>query len=108
MGYVYLLLEVNQHGEEIHKIGISKNNPEKRIKQLQTGNPNVIRLLHVYESPNYKRIEQWLHARYSNLKTDAKNEWFRLTDNDVIEFKKTCNKTDETIKFLLKENHFFK
>lgn len=108
MGYVYLLLEVNQHGEESHKIGISKNAPEKRIKQLQTGNPNVISLLQVYESPNYKKVEQWLHSRYNGLKTDVKNEWFRLTDDDVIGFKTTCKKLDETITLLLKENHFFK
>ena len=52
MGYVYLILEVNQHGEEYHKIGISKNPPQKRLKQLSTGNPNEIRILNAYESIN--------------------------------------------------------
>ena len=63
MGYVYLILEVDKDGYERHKIGITKNNPEKRVKQLQTGNSNVIRLLHTYESKNYKHVEKWLHNR---------------------------------------------
>lgn len=36
MGYVYLLLETDKDGNERHKIGITKNWPEKRVKQLQT------------------------------------------------------------------------
>lgn len=108
MGYVYLILEVNQHGEEYHKIGISKNSPEKRVKQLSTGNPNEIRLLNSYESINYKRVEKWLHSRYSTKKTLADNEWFNLTNEQVLGFIDTCKKADETISLLLKDNPFFK
>ena len=36
MGYVYLLLCVESNGVEHHKIGITKNPPIKRVKQLQT------------------------------------------------------------------------
>jgi hypothetical protein len=108
MGYVYLILEVNQHGEEYHKVGISKNHPEKRLKQLSTGNPNEIRVLNVYESVNYKKVERWLHSRYCNKKTLADNEWFSLTDEDVFSFMDICKKADETISLLIKENPFFK
>jgi hypothetical protein len=108
MGYVYLILEVNQHGEEYHKIGISKNSPDKRLKQLATGNPNEIRVLNIYESINYKRIEKWLHSRYNTKKTLANNEWFNLTNEDVLGFMDICKKADETISLLLKENPFFK
>jgi len=108
MGYVYLILEVNEHGEEHHKIGISKNEPEKRLKQLQTGNPNRIDILKFYESKNYKRVEKWLHSRFCNKKTLAENEWFILSDDDVINFIDVCKKVDETINLLLKENPFYK
>ena len=108
MGYVYLILEVNQHGEEYHKIGISKNTPEKRVRQLSTGNPNEIRVLSTYESVNYKKVEKWLHSRFSTKKTLANNEWFNLTNEQVLSFLDTCNKADETIRLLLKENPFFK
>lgn len=108
MGYVYLILEIDKDGNERHKIGITKNNPEKRVKQLQTGNSNVIRLLQIYESSNYKKVEQWLHNRFSNHKTEANNEWFFLSDEQIFGFQDTCKKLDETIQLLLKENHFFK
>lgn len=108
MGYVYLILEINQNGQECHKIGVSKNPPEKRLKQLQTGNPNEIRILNAYESVNYKKVEQWLHSRYSTKKTLADNEWFNLTDEQVFSFIDTCKKADETISLLLRENPFFK
>lgn len=107
MGYVYLILEVNQNGQESHKIGVSKNPPEKRLKQLQTGNPNEIRILSAYESVNYKKVEQWLHSRYSTKRTLAENEWFNLTDEQVFSFIDTCKKADETISLLLRENPFF-
>ena len=103
MGYTYLILEVNEHGEEHHKIGISKNEPIKRLKQLQTGNPNRIDILKFYESKNYKRIEKWLHSRFITKKTLAENEWFNLSDEDVLNFNETCKKIDDTINMLLNE-----
>ena len=36
IGYVYLLLQIDTDGLESHKIGITKNDPELRVKQLQT------------------------------------------------------------------------
>ena len=105
-GYVYLLLEVDAQGNERHKIGITKNNVEKRIRQLQTGNSNIIQLLNMYESINYKRVEQILHARFSNCKTEANNEWFNLSNEDILNFLTLCKKADETID-LLKDNPFF-
>lgn len=108
MGYVYLILEIDKNGDERHKIGITKNNPEKRVKQLRTGNSGIIRLLEAYESKNYKKIEQWLHGRYKWKQTEAKNEWFNLSNNEVIGFLDECKKADSTISLLLKENPFFK
>ena len=108
MGYVYLILEVNEYGDEHHKIGISKNEPEKRLKQLQTGNPNRIDILKFYESENYKRVEKWLHSRFGSKKTLAENEWFKLSNDDVLNFIEICKKVDETINLLLKENPFYK
>ncbi len=107
-GYVYLLFQVNEHGDELHKIGISKNHPDLRLKQLQTGNPNKIQVLSFYESVNYKKVEQLLHAHYSLRRTLAGNEWFNLTNDEVLGFIEQCKKTDETISFLLENNHFFK
>lgn len=106
-GYVYLLVEIDKNGEERYKIGVTKRSPEKRIRELQTGNSGLVRLLQVYESVNYKKVEQWLHSRLSGQKTEANNEFFHLTDDQVFGFIDTCKKLDETIQ-LLKDNPFFK
>lgn len=107
MGYVYLILEVNDVGMEKYKIGITKNDPMKRNKALQTGNPNKISVLKAYESNNYKTVEKWLHGRFKSKKTLAKNEWFNLDDNDVLNFLDECKKGDEIITFMKKENPLF-
>jgi hypothetical protein len=108
MGYVYLILEVDKNGDEAHKIGVSKNSPDKRLKQLQTGNSNKLTLLKVYKSKNYIKVEAMLHGRYSNKQTLSRNEFFKLSNEEVIDFLTTCKKVDETINLLLRENHFFK
>jgi hypothetical protein len=107
MGYVYLLLQVDAEGSETYKIGITKNNPELRVKQLQTGNPNKISVLRVYESDNYLRVEQWMHRKHGASKTEAKNEWRNLTNDQIITFLDDCKNADETISVLKKTNHFF-
>jgi len=107
MGYVYLILQIDENGDELHKIGISKNPPEKRLKQLQTGNPNQIFILNFYESLRYKKVEQWLHGRFSWKKTLAKNEWFKLSDEEVFSFLDECKKAEATFD-ILKDNPFFK
>lgn len=108
MGYVYLLLEVDKHGNERHKIGFSKNHPEKRVKQLQTGNSNVITLLNLYETSNYQKLEKWLHGIFSNQKTEANNEWFTLSNHQVTHFIDECIKADKTISFMKENNPFYK
>lgn len=106
-GYVYLFLEVDKAGNEAYKIGITKNDPEKRIKQLQTGNSNKLSLLKFYQSENYLKVERWLHRKYST-KTEANNEFRFLTDDEVISFLDDCKKADETIKFMKANNPFYK
>lgn len=108
MGYTYLLLEVDKNGNERHKIGITKNNPSQRKSQLQTGNSNIITLLNFYESINYKKIEQFIHNKFSNQKTEANNEWFTLNDEQVFGFKEICKEADKTITFLKENNPFYK
>ena len=106
MGYVYLLLQLDFEGNESYKIGITKNDPNKRVKQLQTGNPNKISLHRKYESKNYLKVERWLHRKYQG-KTEAKNEWRTLTDEQVFSFLDDCKTADDNIQFLLDNNSFF-
>lgn len=106
-GYVYLIIEGDQHGEEKYKIGITKNDPSKRLKNLRTGNSNQLDILNVYKSCNYKKIERFLHRKFSNQRTLSNNEFFYLSDQQVLDFIKTCEEIEKIIKSL-KNNPFFK
>jgi len=107
-GYVYLICEVDSYGGEKYKIGETKNDPEKRLKGLKTGNSNEVFVLKKYESENYKRIERWLHKKYSSQKTLSKNEFFYLSPDQVISFINDCKEIDKTISVLKKHNPFYK
>lgn len=106
MGYVYLLLQLDFEGNESYKIGITKNDPNKRVKQLQTGNPNKISLHKKYESKNYLKVERWLHRKYQT-RTEAKNEWRTLTYEQVFSFLDDCKTADDNIQFLLDNNSLY-
>jgi len=107
MGYVYLILSVDINGNEYYKIGVTKNTPEKRLKQLSTGNQSKLQLINSYKSENYLKIEKWLHRKHQN-KTQAENEWRSLDDSDVMSFLNDCKKIDETVTILKDNNHFYK
>lgn len=58
------------------KIGVSKN-PNKRLKQLQTGNGSKLRLLKVYQIENDIFIEKRLHKMF--WQNRRKGEWFQFS-----------------------------
>lgn len=97
---------IEPNGLTYHKIGVSVN-PGKRQKILQTGNPNKITLLKQYESKNYLKVEQWLHRKHSGSKSEAKNEWRMLSDEQVFSFISDCKIADDNIKFLLENNSLY-
>lgn len=107
MGYVYLLLEIDRGNNESYKIGVSRRDPIKRVKELQTGNPNTISVARMYQSDNYLKVEKWLHKKYGYLKTEANNEWRMLEDDHVFSFIDDCEKADDLITFLQKNNQFY-
>jgi hypothetical protein len=99
-GIVYLLVDWGSNPER-HKIGISKENVEKRISQLQTGCPNQLVLLNKYESKNYKRLEHFFHKKYNKYSTDGGKEWFELPNDVVINFISECEKLDLVFKTMV-------
>jgi hypothetical protein len=108
MGYVYLILETDKYGEERYKIGMTKRDPQKRVKELSTGNSNVVTLLHDFKSIYYKNIEKMLHVKFKGQKTEANNEWFVLEDEQVLKFKSTCEEIEKTVILLKENNPFYK
>lgn len=99
--YVYLIqnLETSRY-----KIGISKN-PSKRIKQLQTGSGEELKLIHTYESDNARKIETALHNRYSPQNTYG--EWFEISLLEEVVFINECTKIDKNIQHLKDQGNIF-
>jgi hypothetical protein len=99
----------------LYKIGISVN-PEKRIKQLQTGTPYELSIISIYNSKYPFKVEKILHNTFVSKKTPdnfqydfelLSGEWFNLTAEDVINFSDSCKKIEDTIeKLKIAENPF--
>lgn len=92
--YVYLISDINNY---TYKIGIS-NNPEKRIKALQTGNERVLKIVHKILCTYYNDVETALHNKFQFLKVNG--EWFELSDNDIKNFPEHCRKMDENFRVI--------
>lgn len=101
MGYVYLIHDVDN---DIYKIGVTRAQNSKRLMALQTGNGSDLRVLHMYECEYPFRLETMLHKRYINNR--VKNEWFSLSVLEVINFKDTCDRLNQTI-LIMKDNPYF-
>lgn len=93
---------------ELYKIGVSKNSA-RRVKQLQTGCPYTLDLVHVHKTVRPYKIERILHAGLSAKKYSPTflddfdslvGEWFTLTANDVLAFKEKCAQVEKTIDML--------
>ncbi len=94
MNSIYLI----KNSEESHyKIGVS-NNPMKRLSQLQTGCPSELILLETYQSEVSYEIEKVLHRWFSHLKKEG--EWFDFSIVEEVEFKRNCEKIENTLKIL--------
>jgi hypothetical protein len=81
-GHVYLLRR-----NELYKIGLTVGSVEQRARQIEreqlpTGHQGSIEIVHVIQSNNIQELEQFLHNLFSNK--HSHNEWFALTDEDVV------------------------
>jgi hypothetical protein len=89
--YVYLISDTKTTS---YKIGTSSN-PEKRLKSLQTGNDNSLKIIHKVQCKNKTQVEKALHNQFSFFKISG--EWFELKQSDVDNFPQTCQTIDENL-----------
>ena len=72
------------------KVGISKD-PQKRLKQLQTGNEHVLTLLFTEEfscSRNHLlHIEKEIHNKLKTIHQKASGEWFYIEKDNLDSIK---------------------
>lgn len=101
MKYVYL---ANIEDTNIYKIGFTKQSPQKRVKGLQTGNPNKIVLVNSYKSDIAPNIENVIHNYFKHKKNNPEDglkllgEWFILEKIDVDKFQEICKTIEGNLK----------
>lgn len=88
MGFVYF---VKDNSNQI-KIGFTKRDIKKRIKELNS--PNLIPIL-LYETKYPTQLEKALHFRFKQF--NIEREWFNIEHFSIDELKEICVKLDESI-----------
>ena len=102
-GYIYLMCDSGH--DNLFKIGMTRGNIEKRIKQLQTGNGSEIFMMNYFKTKYPFYVEKILHKKYNGNK--KKGEWFELNTDSVINFIEEC-KFYEDLAETIKDNPFIK
>jgi hypothetical protein len=102
--YNVYLISSDEQGQKKYKIGYTKNNVEKRLKQLKTGNSNDLTIEKVFNSKWGTKIEAILHRKYSNSKISG--EWFYLSEKEVSLFDSDCKNLEEYFKTTLNSSTF--
>ena len=101
MKYVYLIQSLE---DGYYKVGVSKH-PQKRIQQLQTGNSSELKLVEIYQSEIADKIERILQNRL--LPFRKVGEWFDMPITSIANFGRECQKIEEMITFLKKNDNVF-
>ena len=91
-GFVYVLLDENGR----RKLGKTFNDVNKRVKQLQTGNAEVITIEYRLEVDDMRRAEKSIHDLFAASRLRINGEWFKLSDSELILLKKVFKAGDTT------------
>lgn len=78
---VYL---IHCQNTEYFKVGVS-NHPLKRAAKLQTGNPEKLKLINSFVTPQAYEIESKIHNYLKEEGCHKRNEWFLLSGSKVVE-----------------------
>jgi hypothetical protein len=80
---------------ELVKVGITKNDVERRIEQLQTGNPYQIRREASFRTSVARQVERWVHR--TNVSRVAQLEWLRLSRLEIADLVKAAEREAERL-----------
>jgi hypothetical protein len=101
---IYLISsEINN--DILYKIGITKRDVNKRIKELKTGNAATLNIVNIFESKWASKIEANLHQTYKTK--NVSGEWFRLKDDEITNFVTRCQSIHDNFELLNKSNTWF-
>jgi len=102
LNIIYLIECVNSDSVK-YKIGYSKNHKTlvRRLKSIQTGNPDKCTILDTFETNHKRKVEIALHRSLSQCRREG--EWFDLDLVQVTNFKSICEVMENGFD-VLKEN----
>jgi hypothetical protein len=101
---VYLISsEIN--GQKLYKIGFTRREPEKRIKEFKTGNASDFQIVEVFKSKWGTKIETQIHKKLRMKKIEG--EWFQLDEYDIQNFISECQKIHNNLEFISKNNTYY-
>ncbi len=76
-GYVYVVSD----GSSLHKIGYSRNFPDKRVTNLATSYHKEFKILGFFRSTGAHSHEKKLHKMFSSFR--RKGEWFEISYEEI-------------------------
>ena len=82
----------------VYKIGITKQEKDKRLKQLSTGNDKDLKIVYEFKSDYPFKLEGVLHRYFQSKKINK--EWYKLNTEDVKNFISTCELFENNFKCL--------
>ncbi len=101
---VYLICSEFE-GRRLFKIGYTRREVSKRIKELRTGNGSELYIVNQFKSKWGTKIESQLHRMYKSKKVNG--EWFDLTDDDVKSFLERCKSTHDMLELITTNNTWY-
>ena len=87
-----------------YKIGYTRREAKKRIKEFKTGNSNNLEVLFEFESKWASKIEVNLHKKFKEFQING--EWFELPEIHINRFYEECRKQHEMFEILSNENSY--
>ena len=102
---IVYLISSETNGEKTYKIGVTKRNIEKRIKEFKTGNSSDLHIVETFKSKWAFKIESNLHRLFHNKHKTG--EWFFLEPNDIMEFQNLCLKYHENFNIIEESNSYY-
>lgn len=96
---------VKIESERKYKIGYTKRKLEKRLKELQTGCPDVIEPVWYFKSKYVTKLESYLHRQFKDKKIEG--EWFLLENEDIDNIKRECVNFEKRVDFLMESENPF-
>lgn len=101
---IYLISTTYPDGT-YYKIGRTKRDPIKRLKELKTANSQELNLVSFFESKWGPRIEVNLHRKFKQYKCEG--EWFKLPKSEAAKFIECCQHNHDIFTLLEKNNTWF-